>query len=208
MKTINVKPILVESEALSKGHSLYITQSNELVKFSSFHSGYKSQQLVLINNNIKSKFEIGDLITDGFEILKATPCIFNAQDLIGRIKWSKIIAIQDQLPENYIQQFIEDYNYNNVKDIEIELTQESINIFIENKNRTFYGDYIPKLINGFIIIVEKIKEPILYTEIEMKAKLAQLINAYNFEMADQGFVNAVNETKFNLKEWFELNKKK
>ena len=42
----------------------------------------------------------------------------------------------------------------------------------------------------------------------MKAKLAQLINAYNFEMADQGFVNAVNETKFNLKEWFELNKKK
>ena len=47
----------------------------------------------------------------------------------------------------------------------------------------------------------------LYSEQEVKTLLATLINTYNLALAENGFSNAVNETKFNLKDWWN-NKKK
>jgi hypothetical protein len=77
----------------------------------------------------------------------------------------KVIATQDQLSPVFIKHFVEEYNKNDVKDVEIEMES---NFYIHKpmgkywqdepvkmKSLSNWGDYKPKLTNGFVTIVEK-----------------------------------------------------
>ena len=77
----------------------------------------------------------------------------------------KVIATQPQLSPEYIQQFIEEYNKGEVKDVEIEMEWTLGNE--EDDNQNLIPVLVPKLTNGFITIGKK--EPILYTEEEVKS---------------------------------------
>lgn len=57
---------------------------------------------VLVSNE---KFEIGDLICDGTKVIKATPKLVEAQGLVNRRDWRKVI---NKLPE--MQEFIQEIN--------------------------------------------------------------------------------------------------
>lgn len=174
----------------------------------------KPQQLILISLdpdenlelNEKVYIELGEFsrITRITNLDNGHP-VFSISIEEGQAKresLKRIIANQSQLSHEYTQQFIEEYNRGEVKDVEIEM---------EEIGNWRHGEFvhtkdIPKLTNGFITIVKK--EPILYTEKEVKALLAALKNEYSLVLAENGFVEAVNNTEFNLKEWFEQNKKK
>ena len=72
---------------------------------------------------------------------------------------NKVIVTQTQIPESYIQQFIEEYNSGVVKDVVIEMEENGV-IYPEMTDNT-YSEYAakciykPKLTNGFITIIEK-----------------------------------------------------
>lgn len=70
----------------------------------------------------------------------------------------KVIAIQDQIPSEYISKFIEQYNNGCIEDFEIEMEKIKNPNFNRNKgvcvsNPTYL--LIPKFTNGFISVVEK-----------------------------------------------------
>lgn len=136
----------------------------------------------------------------------------------------KIIATQEQLAPEYIQQFIEEYNTNSVKDVEIEIeeelweaatfdnkyihsTKEACLHFIEFQ---VYGlknslkqlqPSTPRLINGFVNIINNSKSQILYTENEVSNLIfklkEQIISEYKAQL-----------TNIDILEWFQHNKKK
>lgn len=153
------------------------------------------QQLILISLDPNEKIEVGDLVCDGKYIEKAIVSDY----LVSK----KVIATQDQLSPEYIQQFIEKYNKDEVKDVEIEMedcgTSDSTCGLIEHTSSTgerFYMGLRPKLTKGFVNIVKE--EPILYTEEEVWKLLESLA-----EESSNGFLN-----NYFLKNWFEQNKKK
>lgn len=67
----------------------------------------KRTQYVYITSD--EKFKINEWITDGIEIIKATPKLVNAQGLVDRRDWKKIVLTTDQdLIEDYGVQSIDD----------------------------------------------------------------------------------------------------
>lgn len=166
MKTKKGKPILVTSTEQSSLIGQY-KDTGKLV-----YNDHKSDidrgipmELVIISLDPDEKIEIGDLHYYENEIKETTKETIEYINNSGDSNFKKVIAIQSQLSPEYIQQFIKEYNQDNVKDIEIEMeeivncTENSyrINLPIEDKEMTFCDKCIRsfrlKLTNGFITIV-------------------------------------------------------
>lgn len=128
-------------------------------------------------------------------------------------KCKKVVVRQSQLPEEYIQRFVEEYNSGNVKDVEIEM--EGILPPVGGQTCgggavVYFIGYKPKLTNGFVTIVDN-KEPILYTEEDMISLLntyeQTLNNGYQEEWYDTDRkIFKINKEGF--LEWLQENKKK
>ena len=118
----------------------------------------------------------------------------------------KVIAIQDQLSLEYISKFVEQYNRGCVEDVEIEVI--SINEQRHINNPEYISNILDyqsrlnltsKITDSFITIIEK-KEPVLYTEEEVKEFV---FRAYNLRTEDH-VVRSTNS----LNDWFDQNKKR
>lgn len=124
------------------------------------------------------------------DLHKNRHCTFNCH---------KVIATQDQLSSEYIAKFVEQYNNGKVEDIEIE-------IITMNEGYTDANDYpyqetdIPKLTNGFVTIVNK--EPILYTEEEIKVYLKKIVRS-TYPLGEFN-----EDVSLFINDWFEQNEKK
>jgi hypothetical protein len=94
------------------------------------------------------KIKVGEIYYDGHGNTRkfGTGNCFN-------IDSKKIIATQSQLPTEYIQQFIEEYNKNEVKDVIVEM-EENIAEYVGPFNRDA-KQYELKLTNGLVTIIKK-----------------------------------------------------
>lgn len=169
MKTKLCKPILIDDEENIYKDELSLFD-DKLIINSKLKSSSDTKQIVVVSLDKDDKIKSGDLITIGNRIIIAP----NTDRFIG---FRKVIATQDQLSPEYIQQFIEEYNNDNVKDIEIamnEVTIQESSSKYENNDILVNGDIVnsinytltevidktvekynkPKLTNGFITIIE------------------------------------------------------
>lgn len=237
MKTLKCRPVLIDSKDKSSvlvlddnSHKLNLCEPNE--------AAWGHKQLILISLDLDEKIKVGDtFLADDRNTIHDKP-IYSIQrckaiqnewifgddsDLGYNPDWSKkVIATQSQLSPEYIQQFIEEYNKGEVKDVEIKM-EESLTKVYDNIGGHSGGHwepngFQPKLTNGFVTIVEKdyidtigkcancgvkfhihkSKEPITYTEEEVKILLNEyFIFQWDHELSDDIF-----------EEWFEEHKKK
>lgn len=153
MEIIKCRPILVESKNKSSLIGKYKDTGNLV-----FNNTLKDiergepMELIFISLNPDEKIKDGDLVYD-----KEAKYI-----RILNYKWNetdfdvKVIATQSQIPPEYIQQFIEEYNINSVKDIDIEMEEyDHDEEWSEISGAYETCRYRPKLINGFISIVKE-----------------------------------------------------
>ncbi len=217
MKTKMCRPVLV----LSKEYSdlIMCAVDNTLFKTEHYGSIMESsagkdsyQELILISLDPDEKIGVGEYYlheyTNYSEIVKNT----STRHYGGK---SKIIVRQSQLPDEYIQQFISEYNRGGVVDVLIEM--EVITEPVQDGDWNKYTQYLPKLTNGFITICDSnysnrcsplninksiSKEPITYTEEEVYRMCKTSFEMYmTNEYSDDELVKV-------FEDWFNNNKKK
>jgi hypothetical protein len=200
MKTKLVKPVLVDSEIAN----IYKCRTGGL-GYKEVATSYtvegQGQQLILISLDPDEKIEVGDLVLTTISELEVYNRIETFENRCDSIYCKKVIATQDKISPEYIQQFIEEYNKGEVKDIEIEMNvvtmQESSKSYEDNdilvngkivesihyelteaidKTIEKYGKQ-PKLTNGFITIIEK-------SNIEKQADLVEEIAFENLKVKE------------------------
>ena len=222
MKTKRVRPILVESKVstLHISHGKLLTRS---IKPTSKSDLYKSipQELILISledEEIKVG-EIGLDLRDNtlFEVKRILTNHYESGILSFQKSYcKKVIAHQSQISPEYISKFVEQYNNGSVEDLEIEMehywiNSDSIkgNFFTEvAKFEPSINQYDailnnrPKLINGFVTIVEK--EPIRYIEKEVRELLKKVL----IDEPDESDQMSAEDFWEWFDIWFEQNKKK
>lgn len=165
MKTKKCRPVLVESKE-NTGITLGINITRNIPGI----MRGQNYQLILISLDPDEKIEVGDkYIVELFNVKgKSTGFHLESCNVINDV-WvnntsvdltrhinncKKVIALQSQLSPEYIQQFIEEYNKDKVKDVEIEMV--TMNKGYNNHEDSPYNEIdIPKLTNGFVTIVEK-----------------------------------------------------
>lgn len=90
-----------------------------------FRAFERSTQHIYITNN--GKFNRGDYVTDGIEVMKATPKLVDAQGLIDRREWKRIILTTDtalinegvqSISEEFLKWYIENQNCEKVETTE------------------------------------------------------------------------------------------
>ena len=164
MKTKLVRPVLVESKERTdiwwSGHKMYYNRTPKEPRTPCY-------QLILIS--LEDKFEVEDIVCDGIKIMNATPKIVNAQHLIDRREWRKVIATQPQLSPEYLQQAISEYNNGGMKDVEIEMEEYTDGNGMYRNGKLFQ----PRLTNDFVTIVNTMKA-------EEKLQQAANIHADNY----------------------------
>jgi hypothetical protein len=152
--------------------------------------------------------------------------------------YKKIIATQEQLPNDYIQRFIQEYNSENVKDVEVEVFEDIVKVY-DNIGGHPGGHwesngFKPKLTHGRITIVDKkasIDEKITYwvknmankslsesmlienvkwllEKISYSEEEVESLCKTSFEMYMSNDSLTDDELKIKWKTWFEQNKKK
>jgi hypothetical protein len=149
------------------------------------------------------------------EIHNESATIVNREGNMRTVGFSllgKVIAFQSQLSPWYIQQFINEYNKGEVKDIRIEMEEYTDGNGMYRNSKMFQ----PKLTNGFVTIVEKLQMPKIsaddlplsnggYTEEEV---IKLLEKAFIKAASYAGFISYYGlMPKKYAKEWFEQNKK-
>lgn len=184
MKTMNVKPVLVESKEptnllINTINGRLLFDCHDIIKIHAKH-----QQLMLIGTTCKERIVIGDrfycveennlsvglYICDNDNVYCA-----NCLDVCH-----KVITQQSQIPESYIQRFVEEYNKGEVKDVEIEMVETfCVNGGLRpigelgGKGLQHHNHSFPKLTNGFITIVEKeLKRGVTFNGISDPIELA------------------------------------
>jgi hypothetical protein len=159
MNTEKVRPILFE---MNNESDIFRKKGSDLLEYelyNKYQGAYIGYQLIFISLNPDEKIEKGDLFYDTHSKI-----INNASVNFGRIgndSAKKVMATQDQIPEEYIQQFISEYNENNVNDVKIECEElckygriilpKSPYNNESNSDMSIYFNR-PKLTNGFISI--------------------------------------------------------
>lgn len=209
MKTKLCRPILVPTKEKStfdgqlclNGNHLFIARECDDV------GDLQPQKLILISLDPEEKIEVGDKVLrpDGVII------IMSHSDMVAYLDsqsnaTKKIIATQDQLPKEYIQQLVEQYNSHKVEDVEIEIIEDYGHIDKDydpddQENAIFIGEYLKLNDENQVQIVKR--KPILYTEEEVKELLLKSVEetCTKHKVIQQIF-------KDNLSIWFEQNKKK
>ena len=162
MNTKLCRPILVENKdtpnvgdiVKSKFEDIHILTKNDSKEYI---KTVAKQQLILISLE-DEKIKVGDMVLRMEESSKQLinpykNCFIEKCTDIEENHWEdlKVIATQSQLSPEYIQQFIEEYNNDDVKDIEIEMEEYGRFNTINHP----YEISRPKLTSGFVTIVEK-----------------------------------------------------
>lgn len=192
MKTKLCRPILLDSD---KYQPLVFSTSKYGGLFNSEHyspmkeMGDTYKQLVIISLDPNDKIEAGDTYFDyhtkKINISSETDNTSIYIDGNFRCDCKKVIATQEQLSPEYIQQFIKEYNQNDIKDIEIEMFDNGYEVDMEGIGGEDIGwmpKIEPKLTNGFITIV---KEKL--SDIDFKDATLQ-------DMYDRGFPKVEKES--------------
>ena len=106
----------------------YLGNSSELTlsKYTSlFRAFERSTQHLYITAN--GKFNRGDYVTDGIEVMKASPKLVDAQGLIDRREWKRIILTTDSalinervqaIPEEFLKWYIKNQNCEKIETVE------------------------------------------------------------------------------------------
>lgn len=212
---MTVKPVLVKSKGRTnlwayKGRTLRYNETN-------FNDEDDTEyyQLVFISADPKEKINVGDVYLMEGELMN--PCIDQKEaDRCNNHPHiaphcTKVIVTQDQIPESYIQRFVDEYNKGKVKDVELEMI--TMNKGYNKENDAPYQEvHIPKLILGHVSISDK--TPILYTEDEVKNLIKSACKGLPIiyeTMSGQRF--STKRWEFDnddgyFDSWFERNKKK
>lgn len=222
MKTITVRPILVESKEPT---DLFIGKTYRVLHYNNptpeeIFKHY--QQLILISLE-DEKIEIGDLFysiyrkrvsratrieEDGTVIFDDVLCENSFPPSSNSTTIKKVIATQDQLSPELIQQLLDEYNSEGMKDFEIEMDLiQTIKKGVGKYDHPERYKWEPKLTNGFVTVVKK--EPILYTEEEVESLCNQSYN-YGFKggLYEHSGVQSKEHNCNSFNDWFEQNKKK
>lgn len=112
------------------------------------------QQLILISLE-EEKIEVGDTFYDTYSKNMGIASVNFGK--VGDDTSKKVIATQSQLSPEYVQQFINEYNKGEVKDIRIEMIEKIHNHY--SGANAQWKELLPKLTNGFVTIVEKLQMP-------------------------------------------------
>ena len=212
MKTITVKPILIDcDETYQKGIRLGTMKNKELI-FVDFYDTIEDSDIGLFNTPLYDIIGIVNIrISNGIKVYD----IDNQLIPIGRTP-NKVIARQSQISPEYIEQFIEEYNKGEVKDIEIEieelLTKVYDNIGGHPGGHWEGNGFKPLLSSGSITIVERdiainsieckkehVPIPMIYSESEVK-ELCYLAMEYGQDKREFAYQL--------IDDWFNENKKK
>lgn len=160
MKTKLCKPVLIESKLTlnsidNKDIKLNYSKGC-IVKYNIQNYYHMVYQLILISLDPDEKIEVGNICYD-LESPRLFTCAVGENVLFRLLKnkAAKVIAIQSQLSPEYIQQFVEEYNKCEIKDVEIEMED-----WCDYDDDCTWGgldkaDYRIKLTNNFITIVNK-----------------------------------------------------
>lgn len=142
METLRVRPVLVESKERTdiwwSGYKMYYNRTPEEPRTSCY-------QIVLISLE-DEKIEVGDkyysLETKEIDILQENELSMSYD--------RKVIATQNNLSPELIDQLINEYNNGDMKDFKIEMLEfPVINGYLGEK------EFKPKLTNGFITVASK-----------------------------------------------------
>lgn len=179
-KSIIGRPILIVSQDTNIGFKIF-KEFDGTLTYSGFPSNCSSEQkeLVIISVDNNEKILVHDDIirinpngnTTGY-IFKASNVEVSTQSHKG---FAKVLARQSIIHQSYIQQFIEQYNKAEVKDIEIDMEYKyqyecdcfkvDITDGCDNPKHNIIIQ-IPKLINGFISIKEIKSEELSMEEVK------------------------------------------
>lgn len=173
MKTKLCKPVLVE---INEESNLFRKKGADFLEYipnNNYEGPYIGYELILISLDPDDKIKEGDIIPYVICWANETYEYFNSNNGIRKSKIpyvKKVIATQDQIPPEYIQQFVKEYNEDEVKDVEIEIDlfwnnggkygiQPFPNETATEKDRV----YKSKLTNGFITIVKEEPEAVFFS---------------------------------------------
>lgn len=120
MKTLSVKPVFVKSKLDSE---IGIYQGK--VYHSSFGytvDDWENYQLILISLDPDEKIEVGDVF---YSSKYNTIDTLASNGVIDKLTSYKVIATQDQLSPEHIQQLVDEYNNGGMQDFEIEMAVRS-----------------------------------------------------------------------------------
>jgi len=165
MKTKPCRFILLDSKeptnliVLDEDKKLYQIPENSLGRI--FKYGYK--EIILISLDTNDKIEVGDtVLTPNNYVTKVYGKLGELLECSGDGEYDeselkKVIATQKQLSPEIINQFIQQYNKGEVKDVNIEMEEIEIEDYTDTTVDMYDQDieYEPKLINGFINIINK-----------------------------------------------------
>jgi hypothetical protein len=151
MKTKKVRPVLVKGK--NKVHDIYMIDNLEYQIDKKISMNGIEQQLILISLE-DEKIEVGDKVH--FEIMNGLIFVKENSNIGYNPDFcKKVIANQDQLSPELIQQLVDEYNNGGMKDFEIEMKD-----WCDYDDDCTWGgldnsDYRPKLTNGFVTVAEE-----------------------------------------------------
>lgn len=182
MKTKIYRPVLVSTGI--NAHDTFMVGNLEYHTDKKLSINGIEQKLVLVSLDPDEKIEAGD------ECYNYTLQSIKIADTsyYNEFGWFKVIAIQHQLPLEYIFKFMEEYNRGDVKDVEVEMELKILDddVFTNHMCK-------PKLSDGFVKIK---KEPKIFTEDEVIELLKKCNMTFGFATSNE------------LHEWFDKNKNK
>lgn len=147
-----VRPVLVESKEPNNIYTLdgelYQTTPNTNIVVSKTDK-LIPQQLILISLEEDEKIEVGDRCYCSIE----NRIIINQFHTNVPLTRKKVVATQEQLSPELIQQLVDEYNSGGMKEKEIEITNPTYDDWMDNGASPVFSK--PKLTNGFITVVKK-----------------------------------------------------
>lgn len=185
MKTKRCRPVLVYTN--KEVHNCYMFDNLEYQTDKIFSINGLEYRLVLVSIEPDEKIEVGDLVYE--KNLNTEESIYEVCEKNGKLGFfrfrnvfisfdkqnsaKKIIATQDQIPESYIQRFVEEYNEGQIKDLEIEWERLEGEYLTELDDCPYCKPISrPKLIDGFVTMVDKKEEGVDWFNIDWWLKFS------------------------------------
>lgn len=215
-------PVLIKSDKITslwsyKGRTLRYNEANF-----NFEDDTIYYQLILASIDSTDKISSNDLFTDLVTIRTCTHCendtiycFDSSPPYVQKTGQYKVMALQSQIPEYYIQQFVDEYNKEAIKDVEIEMKNEQSDCHgcTEDCYEEGCKQHKPKLTNGFINIInnkdEVIGKPLekYINEKHTQEECAGFIDGYDTRKKEEIINNLLAVSEENKKEADALLKK-
>lgn len=153
MKTLLVRPLFIETldiktSIVMKGVMPNLCRlTTDVIDDEEWLRFGKPQQLILISLNPDEKIEIGDVF---YSSKYNTIDTLASNGVIDKLTSYKVIATQDQLSPDLINQLVSEFNNDGMKDLEIEMHN---NLNDPERLYDFEEPYMP---NGFVTVVDTV----------------------------------------------------